>query len=79
MPSPAALPNLTIPLYKIPLPGGYELPLDPWAILVCLGFVVGLEVARARGIKLGLGVRDIVDGAVVIGVVSLVVVYKRPT
>src|SRR5690606_40184668 len=29
-------------------------------------FVVGLEVARHRGLKLGLDVRDIVDGAVFI-------------
>lgn len=36
-----------------------------WEILVALCFIVGLEIARARGIKLGLDVRDIVDGVVV--------------
>lgn len=38
--------------------------LDSWALLVSLGFILGLEVARARGIKLGLDVRDVVDSAV---------------
>ena len=42
------------------------IPIDPWATLVCIGFVVGLEVARARGIKMGLDTRDVVDGALFI-------------
>ena len=25
------------------------IPIDPWATLVCLGFIFGLEVGRARG------------------------------
>jgi len=36
-----------------------------WEILVALSFIVGLEIARARGIAQGLDVRDIVDGVVV--------------
>lgn len=36
-----------------------------WEILVAVCFIVGLEIARARGIKKGLDVRDIVDGVVV--------------
>jgi phosphatidylglycerol:prolipoprotein diacylglycerol transferase len=53
-----------IPYYKFPEASLGPVPLDPWGILVTLGFMVGLEVARARGIKLGLDVRDIVDGVV---------------
>ncbi len=40
--------------------------LSLWEILAAVSFMVGLEIARARGIRLGLDVRDIVDGAVVI-------------
>ena len=36
--------------------------LDSWTFLVMTSFVVGLEISRARGIKLGYEVRDIVDG-----------------
>lgn len=36
-----------------------------WEILVATAFIVGLEVARARGIARGLDVRDVVDGIVV--------------
>jgi phosphatidylglycerol:prolipoprotein diacylglycerol transferase len=60
----AAIPFFEIPLGHIQLPGYGPLPVDPWATLVCTGFVLGLELARARAIKLGLDVRDIVDGAV---------------
>jgi phosphatidylglycerol:prolipoprotein diacylglycerol transferase len=42
----------------------FGLPVDPWATLVCTGILLGLEVSRARAIKMGLDVRDIVDGAV---------------
>ncbi len=38
--------------------------LDSWALLVSLGFIIGLEISRARGIKQGLQVRDVVDSAV---------------
>ncbi|MCB9758664.1 MAG: prolipoprotein diacylglyceryl transferase [Alphaproteobacteria bacterium] len=40
------------------------IPIDPWATLVCIGFVVGLEIVRARGIRKGLAVPDVIDGAV---------------
>lgn len=53
-----------IPYYAIPIYHLGPLPLDPWGTLVCIGFVVGLEVARARGIKVGLDVRDVVDGII---------------
>ncbi len=55
-----------IPYYHLPVWELGPIPIDPWATLVCIGFVVGLEVARSRGIKTGLAVRDIVDGIVVI-------------
>ncbi|MFT4628251.1 MAG: phosphatidylglycerol:prolipoprotein diacylglycerol transferase [Myxococcota bacterium] len=62
----AAIPYFELGVYNLPVPGVGSLPIDPWATLVCIGFVVGLEVARYRAIKLGLQVRDIVDGAVFI-------------
>lgn len=55
------IPYFEIPVYKIG-----PIPLDPWGTLVCIAFVVGLEVARARGIKSGLNVPDVVDGIVAI-------------
>lgn len=48
--------NFVIPTFGIPV--------DPWATLVCLGVLLGLEVARARAIRMGLEVKDIVDGVV---------------
>lgn len=61
----AAIPFFELPVKTIEI-GSLDLPIDPWFALVCIGFVVGLELARYRGIKLGLDVRDIVDGAVFI-------------
>lgn len=61
----AAIPFFGLDVYTFQVPGVGELPLDPWAVLVALGFIVGLEISRARAIKLGLDVRDVVDGAVV--------------
>jgi phosphatidylglycerol:prolipoprotein diacylglycerol transferase len=55
-----------IPYYHLPVWELGPIPIDPWATLVCIGFVVGLEVARARGLRTGLQVRDVVDGIVVI-------------
>jgi len=60
----AAIPYFALGVYNLHVPGLGNLPIDPWFTLVCVGFVVGLEVSRYRGIKLGLDVRDIVDGAV---------------
>jgi len=54
-----------VPYVDIPIFEYGPLVLDSWTALVLLGFIVGLELSRARGIKLGLDVRDIVDGAVV--------------
>jgi len=54
-----------LPYYHIPTFNVGPVPVDPWATLVCIGFIVGMEVTRARGLKLGLEVRDIVDGLVV--------------
>ncbi len=61
----AAIPYFTLGVYNLEL-FGLTIPIDAWATLVCVGFVVGLELSRARGIKLGLDVRDVVDGAVFI-------------
>lgn len=69
----AAIPFFTIPVYEIPLGELGTLPIDPWFTLVCVGFVVGLEIARARGIRLGLDVRDVVDGALFIVVSGFLV------
>jgi len=55
-----------IPYFSIPLMELGPLVLDSWAILVSLGFIAGLEICRARGIRLGLEVKDIVDGALFI-------------
>jgi phosphatidylglycerol:prolipoprotein diacylglycerol transferase len=53
----ALIPEIDIPVYEIG-----PVVLDSWSFLVMVSFVVGLEIARARGLKLGLEVRDIVDG-----------------
>ena len=61
----AAIPFFQLGVYSLNIPGfDAVLPIDPWATLVCIGFVVGLEIARSRAISLGLDVRDLVDGAV---------------
>ena len=60
----AAIPFFGLGVYELPLGGETTLPVDPWAVLVALGFIIGLEISRSRAIKLGLEVRDIVDGAV---------------
>ena len=53
-----------IPYIVLPVNHLGPIPIDPWGTLVCIGFILGLEMARARGIKLGLDVRDVVDGIV---------------
>ena len=53
-----------IPFIHLPTYHLGPLPLDPWGLLVTTGFVLGLEIARAQGIKKGLEVRDVVDGVV---------------
>lgn len=72
----AAIPFFQLGVYNWHVPGtGIVLPIDAWATLVCVGIVVGLEVARARAIKLGLEVKDIVDGAAVIVGMGFVVAH----
>jgi phosphatidylglycerol---prolipoprotein diacylglyceryl transferase len=72
---PAAIPYFELPVYEIPIPGLGTLPIDPWATLVMIGFVVGLEVGRAKAIRDGLDVRDYVDGAVFTVVVGFFVAH----
>jgi phosphatidylglycerol:prolipoprotein diacylglycerol transferase len=55
----------TIPYFQVPTLTLGPLTLDSWATLVALGFIAGLELVRARGIRLGLDVRDVVDGLLV--------------
>ena len=54
-----------IPYFEIPIFEWGPIVLDSWTGLVMLGFIIGLEITRARAIKMGLDVRDIVDGSVV--------------
>lgn len=61
----AAIPFFELRVYNLDI-GIATLPIDPWATLVAIGIVVGLEVARWRGIREGLDTRDVVDGAVAI-------------
>ncbi|HNH50228.1 MAG TPA: prolipoprotein diacylglyceryl transferase, partial [Myxococcota bacterium] len=62
------IPDITLPVYNLG-----PIPIDPWGTLVCIGFVLGLEVARARGLRLGLDVRDVVDSVVCIVLTGFVV------
>jgi phosphatidylglycerol:prolipoprotein diacylglycerol transferase len=55
---PFAIPPWTARVYHLG-----PIPIDPWMTLVCVGIIIGLEISRARGIKLGLDTRDVVDGA----------------
>ncbi|MCO4743645.1 MAG: prolipoprotein diacylglyceryl transferase [Proteobacteria bacterium] len=52
-----------IPFFQLGVYNLGPIPLDSWAILVIVGIIVGLEVARYRGLKLGMHPRDIVDAA----------------
>lgn len=71
----AAIPYFSLPVYDVPIPGIGSLPIDPWATLVMIGFVVGLEIGRARVIRQGLDVRDYVDGAVFTVAMGFVVAH----
>lgn len=55
-----------IPYFPPPVFNIFGLPLDSWSLLVALGFVFGMEVSRARAIRLGIEIKDIVDGALFI-------------
>lgn len=61
----AAIPFFELQVYPLDL-GFVTLPIDPWATLVAIGIVVGLEMARWRGIRAGLDTRDVVDGCIAI-------------
>jgi phosphatidylglycerol:prolipoprotein diacylglycerol transferase len=54
-----------IPYFSVPVLELGPVVIDSWATLVALGFVLGLEIARSRGIQKGLEVKDVVDGSVV--------------
>ena len=72
----AAIPFFQLSTQYVPLPFGLpQLPIDPWMTLVCVGVVVGLEVARWRGLKLGLDPRDVVDASVAIVITAFVVAH----
>lgn len=51
------------------------IPVDPWATLVCLGILLGLELARARGMKMGFEPKDVVDGVVFTVLVGFLVAH----
>ena len=70
-----AIPFFELRVWELAVPGVGNLPVDPWATLVALGFVVGLEIARWRGIRLGLDTRDVVDGAVFTVLMGFVVAH----
>ncbi|MDP6931757.1 MAG: prolipoprotein diacylglyceryl transferase [Myxococcota bacterium] len=53
-----------IPFFEAPILEIGPVVIDPWATLVAVGFILGLEMARARGIREGLAVPDVVDGTV---------------
>lgn len=55
-----------IPYFQVPVVELGPVVIDSWATLVALGFILGLELARWRGLQRGLEVRDVVDGIVVV-------------
>ena len=72
-----------IPYFSVPVVELGPVVIDSWATLVALGFILGLELARWRGIQKGLDVRDVVDGIVmtvglgfVVGHIVHVVAYN---
>jgi phosphatidylglycerol:prolipoprotein diacylglycerol transferase len=65
------IPYVSLPVYDLG-----PIPLDPWGILVTIGFVLGLEVARSRGIRMGLEVPDVVDGIVATVLTGFVVGHE---
>ncbi len=44
----------------------FGIPIDPWATLVAVGCLVGMEIARARAVKMGIAPKDIIDGILVV-------------
>ena len=62
-----------VPYFALPVVNIGPVPIDPWATLCCVAFVVGMEIARARGLKRGLDVRSVVDGSVFIVAMGFIV------
>lgn len=50
-----------IPYFDVPVYSLGPIDIDPWGTLVCIGFILGLELARARGIRTGLDVATFYD------------------
>ena len=59
----ALIPFFPTPTWDL---GFLDMTLDSWSALVTFGVIFGLEVGRARAIKLGLDIRDLYDGALFI-------------
>jgi len=59
------VPIALIPYFSVPTLELGPLVLDSWAALVAIGFLVGMEVVRARGLRKGIEPRDTIDGIVV--------------
>ena len=62
-----------IPYYPPPTFTIFDVPLDSWSLLVSIGFIIGVEFARARAKQLGIAVKDIVDGALFVVAMGFVV------
>lgn len=59
------MPFALIPYFSVPTLELGPLVLDSWAALVAIGFLVGMEVVRARGLRKGIEPKDTIDGIVV--------------
>jgi phosphatidylglycerol:prolipoprotein diacylglycerol transferase len=55
-----------IPYFPAPVFHLFGIPLDSWSLLVSLGFIIGIEFARARAKQLGIAIKDVVDGGLFI-------------
>jgi phosphatidylglycerol:prolipoprotein diacylglycerol transferase len=62
-----------IPYYPPPTFTIFDIPLDSWSLLVSIGFIIGVEFARARAKQLGIAVKDIVDGALFVVAMGFIV------
>ncbi len=59
----SAIPYLGLEPFHLRLPALGAVPIDPWALLVFTGVILGLAISRNRGVGLRLDPRDVVDGA----------------
>ena len=55
-----------VPYFPPPVFNLFGIPLDSWSLLVSLGFIIGIEFARARAKQLGIAIKDVVDGGLFI-------------